>query len=480
MARKKKSTPQPAKAKAVLIPGIRWPEETEREGKPKKGSMMNVLRAIDLMGLETKLDLFTGRYTVEGSEMQKFVGDVTDKVARKFRAVCFRRFRYEPGREATMEGLQRACEDHMYNSLADYLEECAGKWDGKARRDQWLTTYLGVEDTPLHRAWGRIVLSALCRRAFDPGCKFDHVLVLEGPEGANKSTALKVLACGRDAEARPDYFSDSTILDKDERAQMELTKGVWIYELSEMAGSTKADQKKLKAFITRQEERARPAYGYFKENQPRIAVFIGTINTDANTGETVEYLNPGDRRRWWPVRVGLINIPALIRDRDQLFAETMVKDRIPGDPALLLDARDPDMWKLQFGERSITDALGSWKSLKLDPALFDAAKVEQVEREISDTMADRLSTLYDELTAASAMARVVLNDGRELKPDVDYAVTETEVFVASKTVVEMLPASLTSDGRRMAAAMGKHGWSRTRRGRAKVSGYVHPRQEPWH
>ena len=53
-------------------------------------------------------------------------------------------------------------------------------------------------------------------------------------------------------------------------------------------------------------------------------MFIGTFNTDADTGDLVEYLNPGDRRRWWPVRVGKIDIPALVRDRDQLLAEAKV------------------------------------------------------------------------------------------------------------------------------------------------------------
>lgn len=303
-------------AKKVLQ-GTAWPELTQG-GAPRKGSMMNVRKAIAELGLKVGYDLFLGRYTVEGYDMQAFVGEVNDKIARKFRELSFLKLRYEPGAEAAREGLMRACEEHMYNSVLDYLDGL--KWDGVERLDRWLTTYLGVEDTALHRAWGTIFLTAAVRRIRDPGCKFDHVLVLEGPEGADKSTTAQVLACGH-AGDRPEYFSDSGILHKTEKEQQELTKGVWFYEIAELAGMKKADQHAVKAFITRQEERARPAYGYFKENQPRIAVFIGTFNTDADTGELVEYLNPGDRRRWWPVQVGKIDIPALIRDRDQLLAD---------------------------------------------------------------------------------------------------------------------------------------------------------------
>ena len=78
----------------------------------------------------------------------------------------------------------RACEEHMHDLARTISTVSNGQ--SLERLDTWLTTYLGVDDTALHRAWGTIFLTAAVRRVYDPGCKFDHVLVLEGPEGADK------------------------------------------------------------------------------------------------------------------------------------------------------------------------------------------------------------------------------------------------------------------------------------------------------
>ena len=104
-----------------------------------------------------------------------------------------------------------------------------------------------------------------------------------------------------------------------------------------------------------------------KKTQARTCVYVGTFNTDANSGETVEYLNPGDRRRWWPVRVGTINIDALVRDRDQLFAEA-VSDFKLGD----------------IGEFT----------LALPREFWPEATAIQIEREKPDAFEDTLATLY--------------------------------------------------------------------------------------
>ena len=109
----------------------------------------------------------------------------------------------------------------------DYLD--ALKHDGKPRIDTWLTVYLGAKDNPLNRAIGRKMPIGAVRRAREPGCKFDYVVVLEGAQGSGKSTALRIL---------PRYagFSDVEILSADQGKQQELIVGVWICELSELAG----------------------------------------------------------------------------------------------------------------------------------------------------------------------------------------------------------------------------------------------------
>src|SRR5690606_5186613 len=142
--------------------------------------------------------------------------------------------------------------------VCEYLDSL--DWDGTPRLSRWLTSYLGAEDTELNRAIGRLVLVAAVRRAREPGGKFDTIVVLEGRiQGEGKSTALAILA-GRE------NFSDQDILALDAKAQMENVEGVWIYEICELEGMTRADVSKVKAFASRQEDRARPAYGRFREN----------------------------------------------------------------------------------------------------------------------------------------------------------------------------------------------------------------------
>jgi predicted P-loop ATPase len=195
---------------------------------------------------------------------------------------------------------------------------------------------------------------------------------------------VKVLACGQ-AEQRPLYFSDSPILHLKEREQQELTKGVWFYELAELAMMSRADQYSIKRFITAEEERARAAYAHFKSNQARIAIFIGTFNTDENNDGLVEYLNPGDRRRWWPVRIGAvhpIDLAGLQRDRWQLFAEAR------------------EMHSDGLVERV-------WRSLRLSRDLWSDATAEQIEREKVDPYVEILAPLY---------AKAV---GRTPRPQVD-------------------------------------------------------------
>ena len=103
---------------------------------------------------------------------------------------------------------------------------------------------------------------AAVRRARDPGCKFDTITVMESPEGWNKSTAWRVLAGN-------DNFSDESILGRSSREVQEQLSGVWIHENADLAGMRKAEVEHVKAFASRQFDRARPAYGHYVVNQPR-------------------------------------------------------------------------------------------------------------------------------------------------------------------------------------------------------------------
>jgi predicted P-loop ATPase len=192
----------------------------------------------------------------------------------------------------------------------------------KSRVDRWLIDCCGAEDTPLNRAFGRKVPMAAVRRVRRPGCKFDYVLVLEGPQGIGKSTMLRILA-------GEENFSDSEILGDEKREQQEAVQGVWIYEISELEGMRKADVTHIKLFISKTHDKARPAYGRNRVDRPRRCIFIATTNE-------ASYLRDSTgNRRFWPVKVLRIDLAAITRDRDQLWAEASVLEA--GGETLVID-----------------------------------------------------------------------------------------------------------------------------------------------
>lgn len=435
---------------------IDWPV-TVGKGKPDKTSQLNASAVIQALGLDCRLDVFHQEYLVSGHALSQFGGRLQDHVVRKLVEVGWQVTGHELSEKAYRSGLLRECEQNEFHPVKDYLKSL--HWDNEPRLDRWLTTYLGVKDTRLVRAQGAIVLTAAVARIMKPGTKYDHVLVLEGPEGARKSSAVRILANGTfDGD---DNFSESKILGEDERKQQELTTGKWFYELAELAGLRKADQYALKNFVTKQTERARAAYAHFLTEQPRTCVFIGSFNTDATTGELVEYLNPGDQRRWWPVRVGTVDIEALQRDRDQLMAEAVI-------------AYDLGM------------------PLYLDKALEAEARGEAARREMVDPLADTLSDvdaaalkMLDEKVAPNGAGVSIadhnggklLTIGDEAKPSA--FITDVEIWVSAKHVTARVPSSRQSDGRGIASALRKLGWTavRDRRTGSVERGYARNRDD---
>jgi predicted P-loop ATPase len=213
--------------------------------------------------------------------------------------------------------------------VRDHLGALA--WDGLPRIETWACRYLGAEDTAFHRSVGALWLISAVARIYRPGAKADHMLVLEGPQGARKSTAPNILA-------GEDWFTDELpdLRSKDAALHMQ---SVWIIEIAELDAIGKAEVSRIKAFLTRTTDRFRPPYGRYTIEMPRQSVFAGTVNPDTYLRDET------GNRRFWPVRCGMIDIDALARDRDQLWAEAVARFRAGAiwwidDPALLAEARE--------------------------------------------------------------------------------------------------------------------------------------------
>jgi len=237
-------------------------------------------------------------------------------------------------------GIQTIARENPVHPLRDYLN--ALNWDGTPRLDTWLPTYLGVEDSQYVRAVGSRFLISAVARVFSPGCKADHTLILEGPQGIQKSSALQALAGS--------WFTDriSGLGSKD--SSMEVA-GVWIIEMAELDALTKATNSAIKSFVTRRHDRFRPPYGKHIIDQPRQCVFAGSINPVSG------YLkDPTGARRFWPVACGAIYLDGLQRDRNQLWAEVVVRYR--ADATWWLET--PELEALARAEQEARYEVDAW------------------------------------------------------------------------------------------------------------------------
>jgi predicted P-loop ATPase len=259
------------------------------------------------------------------------------------------------------------CVGNSFDPMRDYLDSL--EWDGVKRIDSWLTTYLGATDDDLNRAIGRKVLLAAVRRIKSPGTKFDQVLVLEGPEGLGKSTAIKVLAGG------DDFFSDGTdIFVRSARGVQEDCIGVWLYEIPEidLVLQDANAARKVKGFVSRTHDKARPAWGRTVVNRGRRFIFIATCNSD-------DYLIPEvGYRRFWSVTAGKIDLEALKRDRDQLWAEA-VEAEATGEDLMI----DQSLWGAANKRADDRRVIDPWEDIlaKVDSALAVMHKLSHEQGE---------------------------------------------------------------------------------------------------
>ena len=183
----------------------------------------------------------------------------------------------------------KVADDRAYHPIREFIESLP-EWDKVPRVDTLLVDYLGAGDTAYVRAVTRKTLCAAISRVLRPGCKFDSMLVLNGPQGVGKSTLIAKLA--------GEWFSDSLNLgDTKDKTAAEKLQGYWILEIGELAGLKKAEVETLRSFLSRQNDIYRAAFGKRATPHLRQCVFFGTTNAESG------YLrDTTGNRRFWPVK----------------------------------------------------------------------------------------------------------------------------------------------------------------------------------
>jgi len=212
--------------------------------------------------------------------------------------------------EIAGQAVQTVAKDRPFHPVRDYLNSLV--WDGTKRIDTWLNTYLGAEQNDYTAAVGSRWLISAVARVFHPGAKADCCLILEGPQGSKKSTALKTLA--------GEWFTDE-IADLGSKDAALQTLGAWVIEIAELDSMTRADVGRVKAFMSRAVDRFRPPYGRRVIVSPRQCVFAGSVNHNTYLRDET------GGRRFWPVACADIVIDDLARDRGQLWAEALTRYR---------------------------------------------------------------------------------------------------------------------------------------------------------
>ena len=296
------------------------------------------------------------------------------------------------GKDKVIDAVETVAKETVISPIRHYLEdlETRIKWHPSthsAKLHRLFQDYFGtIEDAGLPGAdpkylstVGQKFMISAVARALRPGCKVDTMLVLEGDQGAGKSSAARILA-------GVEYFSDNlpTMGTKDASDHV---RGKWIIEVGELSAMQKSEIETTKAFISRQDEKFRPAYNRKEITYPRRCVFIGTTNQRAYLRDET------GNRRFWPVQVGKINLTALQRDRDLLWAEAIywykagVKWYLSAEEEAMAkevqsDRVSEDIWQEQLSialegitEISLTEAA---KELFLDTAKVSRADQNRI------------------------------------------------------------------------------------------------------
>lgn len=293
-------------AENTVIPLNAWKGKIEQgRSGPKKNlrNLMLHLQNVPGLGKGIKFNEFTGRVEWKGVPLQD--EDIIDI------RLMIEDSGFEPVTSDVLPAVIRHAHDNRFDPVREYLD--ALEWDKRPRINRWLQEYMGAPDHEILEVFGSKFLIGAVARIYDPGCQMDNMLVFEGKQGAGKTTAVSALF-GRD------YMISSISDFKSKEASIAL-QGRWCAEIAELAALKKTDITDVKKFITETIDQYRPVHGKNTIDRPRRCVFVGTTNER-------QYLKDATgNRRFWPVPCAAVKVAQIAQDRDQLWAEAVVRYR---------------------------------------------------------------------------------------------------------------------------------------------------------
>lgn len=322
-----------------------------KEGQPKRSlaNTMHVLATHPEWCGVLAYDEFAGCLTkVKDPPVRKqdhpgrgvsMVGDWTDDDSSRTVAWVASECGFEPTVDMVERAAAAQASKARFHPVREYLDGLV--WDGRQRLPGLLTGYFGASDSEYSAEVGKRWLISAVARVFEPGCKADCMLVLEGVQGARKSTGIRILA--------GEWYADTGIAVGDKDSYQALRR-VWIYEFAELASIRGREAERVKNFVSSQSDHYRPSYGRSVRDFPRQVVFAGTTN------ESQYLVDRTGNRRFWPVACGRVDVEALQRDRDQLWAEAV--ERYRGREPWHVDT--PELAQLCSDEQSDRKAPDDW------------------------------------------------------------------------------------------------------------------------
>lgn len=255
------------------------------------------------------------------------------------------------------------------NILAEWLRSLV--WDKKKRLSRFCAEHLkAAGQSPEYLAdVGRVFICGMVMRATQPGCQFDYMLVLQGAQGIGKTRALNALA-GEIGDyslySQATFGSKSDVIDR-------IAERRWIVNFDEMSGHSRRDDADLKNMLTATESERDVKYVEATKIAKRHCVFSGTTNEPQPLRDMT-----GNRRYLVVKCTSLIDVEAIRRDREQLFAEALVEIE-----------KNPSWWVVR---RSSEEQEAARQQHPWEPAIDEHLKLEDELPET--TTGQRFTTVY--------------------------------------------------------------------------------------